>query len=131
MLPSNPWPRFGKAEGEFLKINSEKHSSCQWSVAREEVQSSLERARNALVRKRQELAETTPLLDRVLDCAELASTTSTQAIQVRAHASCGSEGKAKAAMHALEGSWSGADVELKALRLQFRVGLNEAETITE
>ena len=83
------------------------------------------------MRKRQELAETTPLLDRVLDCAELASTTSTQAIQVRAHASCGSEGKAKAAMHAHEGSWSGADVELKALRLQFRVGLNEAETIKE
>ena len=54
-----------------------------------------------------------------------------QAIQVQAQALCGSEGKAKAAMHALEGSWSGADVELKALRLQFRVGLNEAETITE
>ena len=34
-------------------------------------------------------------------------------------------------MHALEGSRSGAGVELKALRLQFHVGLNEAETITE
>ena len=50
---------------------------------------------------------------------------------MRAQASCDSEGIAEAAMHALEGSRSGADVELKALRLQFRVGLNEAETITE